>query len=170
MSLRLEALVFEEREKPDYPQKNLSAQGREPTTNSTRTRQIIVVVIIIATFWSSSLSSSSSSSSWSSSSSLSSSASPSCDRQTLQLHKASKRLPVTFREQRLQLEAWFDKIQWLVWNCTVRPWHRFIFCACHHHHFSLRQKPHLGHIGWASCSRIRERFINVKCSFRKPCD
>ena len=96
MSLRLEALVFEDREKADYPQKNFSAQGREPTTNSTRTRQIIVVVIIIATFWSSSLSSSSSSSSWSSSSSLSSSASPSCDRQTLQLHKASKRLPPTF--------------------------------------------------------------------------
>ena len=83
---------FEEREKPDYPQKNLSAQGREPTTNSTRTGQIIIVVIIIATFWSSS----SSSWSWSSSSSLSSSASPSCDRQTLQLHKASKRLPPTF--------------------------------------------------------------------------
>ena len=168
MSLRLEALVFEEREKPDYPQKNLSAQGREPTTNSTRTRQIIIVVIIIATFWSSS--SSSWSWSWSWSSSLSSSASPSCNRQTLQLHKASKRLPVTFREQRLQHEAWFDKIQWLVWNCTVRPWLRFIFCACHHHHFSLRQKPHLGHIGCAFCSRIRERFINVKCSFRKPCD
>ena len=132
---------FEEREKPDYPQKNLSAQGREPTTNSTRTGQIIIVVIIIATFWSSS----SSSWSWSSSSSLSSSASPSCNRQTLQLHKASKRLPVTFREQRLQLEAWFDKIQWLVWNCPVKPWLRFIFCACHHH-FSLRQKPHLDHI------------------------
>ena len=99
MSLRLEGLVFEDREKPDYPQKNLSAQGREPTTNSTRTRQIIIVVIIIATFWSSSLSSSSSWSwswSWSWSSSLSSSASPSCDRQTLQLHKASKRLPPTF--------------------------------------------------------------------------
>ena len=93
MSLRLEALVFEDREKPDYPQKNLSAQGRERTTNSTRTRQIIIVVIMIATFWSSS---SSSSWSWSSSSSLSSSASPSCDRQTLQLHKASKRLPPTF--------------------------------------------------------------------------
>ena len=92
MSLRLEGLVFE-----DYPQKNLSARGREPTTNSTRTRQIIIVVIIIAAFWSSSLSSSSSWSwSWSWSSSLSSSASPSCDRQTLQLHKASKRLPPTF--------------------------------------------------------------------------
>ena len=50
VSVRLEALVFEDKEKPDYPQKNLSAQGREPTTNSTRTRQIIVVVIIIATF------------------------------------------------------------------------------------------------------------------------
>ena len=28
-------LVFEERGKPDYPKKNLSEQGREPTTNST---------------------------------------------------------------------------------------------------------------------------------------
>ena len=28
-------LVFEERGKPDYPEKNLSKQGREPTTNST---------------------------------------------------------------------------------------------------------------------------------------
>ena len=28
-------LVFEERGKPDYPGKNLSEQGREPTTNST---------------------------------------------------------------------------------------------------------------------------------------
>ena len=140
--------------------------GERTNNKLNRTRQIIIVVIIIAIFWSSS----SSSWSWSWSSSLSSSASPSCNRQTLQLHKASKRLPVTFREQRLQLEAWFDKIQWLVWNCTVRPWLRFIFCACHHHHFSLRQKPHLGHIRCAFCSRIRERFINVKCSFRKPCD
>ena len=31
----LEVLVFEERGKPDYPEKNLSEQGREPTTNST---------------------------------------------------------------------------------------------------------------------------------------
>ena len=31
----LEVLVFEEREKPEYPGKNLSEQGREPTTNST---------------------------------------------------------------------------------------------------------------------------------------
>ena len=30
----LEVLVFEEREKPEYPEKNLSEQGREPTTNS----------------------------------------------------------------------------------------------------------------------------------------
>ena len=29
-------LVFEERGKPEYPEKNLSEQGREPTTNSTR--------------------------------------------------------------------------------------------------------------------------------------
>ena len=31
----LEMLVFEERGKPEYPGKNLSEQGREPTTNST---------------------------------------------------------------------------------------------------------------------------------------
>ena len=31
----LEVLVFEERGKPDYPEKKLSKQGREPTTNST---------------------------------------------------------------------------------------------------------------------------------------
>ena len=30
----LEMLVFEERGKPEYPEKNLSEQGREPTTNS----------------------------------------------------------------------------------------------------------------------------------------
>ena len=29
-------LVFEERGKPEYPEKNLSEQRREPTTNSTR--------------------------------------------------------------------------------------------------------------------------------------
>jgi len=28
-------LVFEEKGKPEYPEKNLSEQGREPTTNST---------------------------------------------------------------------------------------------------------------------------------------
>ena len=28
-------LVFEERRKPEYPQKNVLEQGREPTTNST---------------------------------------------------------------------------------------------------------------------------------------
>ena len=28
-------LVFEERWKPEYPEKNLSEQAREPTTNST---------------------------------------------------------------------------------------------------------------------------------------
>ena len=32
----LEILVFEERGKPEYPEKNLSEQGREPTTNSTQ--------------------------------------------------------------------------------------------------------------------------------------
>ena len=31
----LELLVFEKREKPEYPEKNLSEQRREPTTNST---------------------------------------------------------------------------------------------------------------------------------------
>ena len=31
----LEILVFEERGKPEYPEKNLSEQRREPTTNST---------------------------------------------------------------------------------------------------------------------------------------
>ena len=31
----LEMLVFEERGKLEYPEKNLSEQGREPTTNST---------------------------------------------------------------------------------------------------------------------------------------
>ena len=32
----LEVVVFEERGKPEYPEKNLSEQGREPTTYSTR--------------------------------------------------------------------------------------------------------------------------------------
>ena len=31
----MEMLVFEERCKPEYPEKNFSEQGREPTTNST---------------------------------------------------------------------------------------------------------------------------------------
>ena len=31
----LEVLVFKAMEKPEYPEKNLSKQGREPTTNST---------------------------------------------------------------------------------------------------------------------------------------
>ena len=31
----LEMLVFEKRGKPEYPEKNLSEQGREPKTNST---------------------------------------------------------------------------------------------------------------------------------------
>ena len=33
--VRTEVLVFEERGKPEYPEKNLSEQGREPTANST---------------------------------------------------------------------------------------------------------------------------------------
>ena len=32
----LEVLVFDERGKPEYPEKNLSEQSREPTTNSIR--------------------------------------------------------------------------------------------------------------------------------------
>ena len=32
----LEMLVFEERGKPEYPEKNLSEQGREPTRNVKR--------------------------------------------------------------------------------------------------------------------------------------
>ena len=35
----LEMLVFEERGKPEYPEKNLSEQRREPTTNSTHIRR-----------------------------------------------------------------------------------------------------------------------------------
>ena len=35
IKLELEMLVFEERGKLEYPEKNLSEQGREPTTNST---------------------------------------------------------------------------------------------------------------------------------------
>jgi len=31
----LDVLVFEERGKPEHPEKNLLEQGREPTTNST---------------------------------------------------------------------------------------------------------------------------------------
>ena len=31
----LEVLFFENRVKPEFPEKNLSEQGREPTTNST---------------------------------------------------------------------------------------------------------------------------------------
>ena len=34
-NLNLEMLVFEERGKPENPEKNLSEQMREPTTNST---------------------------------------------------------------------------------------------------------------------------------------
>ena len=35
IELDLKMLVFEERGKPEYPEKNLSEQGREPTTNAT---------------------------------------------------------------------------------------------------------------------------------------
>ena len=34
-SWNLKVLVFQERGKPEYPEKNLSEQGREPATNST---------------------------------------------------------------------------------------------------------------------------------------
>ena len=34
LNWNLEMLVFEERGKPEYPEKNLLEQGREPTTNS----------------------------------------------------------------------------------------------------------------------------------------
>ena len=34
--LEFGSVGFEERGKPEYPEKNLSEQGREPTTNSTR--------------------------------------------------------------------------------------------------------------------------------------
>ena len=35
IELDLEILVFEEREKLEYPEKNLLERGQEPTTNST---------------------------------------------------------------------------------------------------------------------------------------
>ena len=38
----MEMLVFEERGKPEYPEKILLEQGREPTTNSTQTRDTLV--------------------------------------------------------------------------------------------------------------------------------
>ena len=44
LNWNLEMSVFEEREKPEYPEKNLSEQRREPTTNSThiwRRRQAV---------------------------------------------------------------------------------------------------------------------------------
>ena len=37
-------LVFEERGKPEYSEKNLSEQGREPTTNSTHIYGVYVKV------------------------------------------------------------------------------------------------------------------------------
>ena len=36
----LEMLVFEERAKPEYPEKNLSQQRRKPTTNSTHVERL----------------------------------------------------------------------------------------------------------------------------------
>ena len=36
IGLKFENVGFEEREKPEYPKKNLTEQGREPTTNSTQ--------------------------------------------------------------------------------------------------------------------------------------
>ena len=40
----LEMLVFEERGKPENPEKNLSEQSREPTTSSTRNRTQVTLV------------------------------------------------------------------------------------------------------------------------------
>ena len=37
-------LVFEVRGKPEYPEKNLSKQGREPTTSQIRPRTIIIIL------------------------------------------------------------------------------------------------------------------------------
>ena len=34
IGINLEMLVFEEREKPEYPEKNLSEQNREPTNSA----------------------------------------------------------------------------------------------------------------------------------------
>ena len=45
----LEVLVFKEREKTEYPEKNLSEQGREPTTNSTHIWKTCGVDAIIRT-------------------------------------------------------------------------------------------------------------------------
>ena len=47
----LKVLVFKEREKPEYPEKNLSEQGREPTTNSThiwRRRQDSISIFLVS--------------------------------------------------------------------------------------------------------------------------
>ena len=41
LNWNLEMSVFEERGKPEYPEKNLSEQGREPTTNSTHTSRLV---------------------------------------------------------------------------------------------------------------------------------
>ena len=43
-SLNLEMLVFEERGKPEYLEKNLSKQGREPTTSQIRPYTINIIL------------------------------------------------------------------------------------------------------------------------------
>ena len=45
----LEMLVFEERRKPEYPEKNLSELGKEPTTNSTPTYSVDTMIWTRAT-------------------------------------------------------------------------------------------------------------------------
>ena len=40
----LEMLVLEERRKPEYLEKNLSEQGKEPTTNSTPTYRVDTMI------------------------------------------------------------------------------------------------------------------------------
>ena len=47
LNWNLKMLVFEEKEKPEYPEKNLSEQGREPPTNSTHITYIIEEILHI---------------------------------------------------------------------------------------------------------------------------
>ena len=45
MELEFEKMVvFEVRGKPEYPEKNLSKQGREPTTSEIRPHTIVVIL------------------------------------------------------------------------------------------------------------------------------
>ena len=45
----LEVLVFKEKLKPEYPEKNLQEQGREPTANSTHTYGVDAMILTRAT-------------------------------------------------------------------------------------------------------------------------